>query len=77
MEELVQVFDFLVDVVAEVSGVQLDDRAMVNDDEVTENRRVGRGAEGKTGRGGCRVRSQRGEKAASSGHDLNAADTSE
>ena len=51
MEELVQVFDFLVDVVAEVSGVQLDDRAMVNDDEVTENRRVRRGAEDKAGRG--------------------------
>ena len=62
MEELVQVFDFLVDVVAEVSGVQLDDRAMVNDDEVTENRRIGRGAEDKTGRGGFRVRVRGGGK---------------
>ena len=57
-----QIFDFLVDVVAEVWGVQLDDRAMVNDDEVTEDRRVGRGAEDKTGRGGFRVRSRGGKQ---------------
>ena len=77
MDELVQIFDFLFDGVAEESGVQLDDRAMVNEDEVAEERRVGRGAEGKTGRGGGGERSQRREEVASPSDGLDAADTRE
>ena len=46
-----QLFDLLFDIVAEVSGVQIDDRAVVNGDDVPEQSWVSRGTEAETGQG--------------------------